>query len=103
MSSRRAHRNSTALGALQPEIGKEVAGLNRRILQALEVEPLVRIEIEDDSVGLVDILQRDAPVVDLQHADLHQAEQPRRVAVREGAFKGSRKTRLKRSHHTVKT
>ncbi len=42
-------------------------------------KPCVGIEIEDEPVGLVDMVERHAPIVDLERADLHQREQALRV------------------------
>ena len=43
------------------------------------VEALVGIEIEHEPIGLVDMVERHAPIVDLERADLHQPEQTRLV------------------------
>ncbi len=61
--------------ALQAQIGEEVAHLYGGRLEHREVEILVGIEIENDAVGLVDVRERHAPIVDFERAYLHQTKQ----------------------------
>ena len=41
-----------------------------------EIEPLVRIEIEHQAVGLLDLVDMGAPDVELEHAHLRRGDQP---------------------------
>ena len=59
----------------ESEIGEEVAHLDRRSFQHVDVELLVRVEIEHEAIGLVEMIERHAPIVNLNGADLHEPEQ----------------------------
>src|SRR4029079_12236566 len=65
--------------ALEAELIEKITHLDRGGLEDRKVEILVWVEIENDVVGLADLGQRNAPIVDLERADLHQPEQARRV------------------------
>src|SRR5689334_21241217 len=66
--------------ALEAEIGEEIAHLDGSGLERGEIEPFVGIEIEYQPVGLLDMAERHAPIVDLERADLHQPEQSLLIA-----------------------
>ncbi len=58
------------------EIGKKVADFPGGCTQDIEVERLVRIQVEHEAIRFVDCGQRYPPVVDLERADLGQCKQP---------------------------
>jgi hypothetical protein len=60
--------------ALQSEIGEEVAHLDGGGFKHVDVEPFVRVEIEHQAIGLVEMIERYAPIVNLDSADLRQPE-----------------------------
>src|SRR5262245_31730009 len=63
--------------ALESEIGEEVARLDGSRFQHVDVESLVRVEVEYQAVRLVEMIERHAPIVNLNRADLHEPEQTR--------------------------
>ena len=59
----------------KPRSVEEVAHLDSRGLQHVDVEPFVGVEIEHQAVWLVEMIERHAPIVNLNRADLHEPEQ----------------------------
>ena len=49
-----------------------VAHVEGGAAHVLEAEADIRVEVEDDAVGLLDLVDARAPDVELQHAHLHR-------------------------------
>ena len=78
-SERRHQVQALAAGQLgqrfQPFMPQHPAQRQRGLDHKFPVDPLARIEIEDEPVGVLDVLDARVPRVQLDRANLEQAEQ----------------------------
>ena len=59
-----------------------IAHVDRTLDDSVPADALSRIEVEDEAIGLLRILQRGAPWMDLENAGLHQSEKATEVSDR---------------------
>ena len=61
-----------------------IAHVDRTLNDSVPADALSRIEVKDEAIGLLRILQRGAPWMDLENAGLHQSEKASQVLDRDG-------------------